>query len=152
MLGEAFVKHADPRRAVLMAEMLALLEPLPPSPELVAVLTELADVEALAGRPEIGLRHAERALALAERARPRPAAAHPWLPGPEPPRLGDRGALDDFREAMTLATEAGQGRRRPSSYNNLGARSATFEGLAAPSRPTGRDRVREGPRARPRTG
>ena len=50
----------------LPAQALALLEPLPPGPELVGALTELARAEALQGRSEAGLGYAEQALALAE--------------------------------------------------------------------------------------
>ena len=33
--------------------------------------------------------------------------------------LGDWGGLDDYREAITLATEAGQGREVSVLHNNL---------------------------------
>ena len=46
----------------MAAQALALLEPLPPGPELVSALTELAVAEALQGRNEAGLGYAEQAL------------------------------------------------------------------------------------------
>ena len=57
-------------------------EPLPPGPELVSALTELARAEALQGRERGRGAHAEQALALAERARPAPPRARPRLPRP----------------------------------------------------------------------
>ena len=95
----------------LPAEALALLEPLPPGPEQSRALTELAARRG-AARPERSRDRLRRAGALARRSNsasrdpPAPSAIAAW------PRchLGDRGGLDDFREAITLATEAGQGR------------------------------------------
>ena len=45
--------------------------------------------------------------------------------------LGDRGGLDDFREAITLATEAGQGSEAALLMNNLGVALWAFEGPRA---------------------
>ena len=88
----------DPRWAQLPAQALELLEPLAPGPELVAALTEIAIIELLQGRAEVGLRHAEQALAVAERlglARPARALG---VRGMSRCALGDRGGLDDFRD------------------------------------------------------
>ena len=64
-----------------MAEMLALLEPLEPGPELVPVLGEMCCVETGQGRPEVGRAYAERALVLAEQlglGRPPGVLVPPW--------------------------------------------------------------------------
>ena len=45
--------------------------------------------------------------------------------------LGDPGGLEDFREAIELATEAGQGLEVALLHNNLGVRLWFFEGPAA---------------------
>jgi hypothetical protein len=129
-LSTVLFQLGDPRWAELPAEAVALLEPLPPGLEVVGALTELARAEALQGRGEAGLRYAEQALALAERpSLPRPAT-HPRLPGYFPRHVRDRGGLDDFREAITLATEAGQGREVANLHNNLGISLWRDEGPA----------------------
>ena len=45
--------------------------------------------------------------------------------------LGDPGGIDDFREAIVLATEAGQGRQVALLHNNLAYVLWAFEGPAA---------------------
>ena len=66
----------DPRQWTLAVEALALLEPLGPSPELVAALAEVARVDAIQGRSEDAIALADRALELAsELGLPRPARA-----------------------------------------------------------------------------
>ena len=90
-----------------------------PGPELVSALTELARADVLQGRSEAGLGYAEQALALAgELGLPRPARALGFRAMARV-NLGDRGGLDDFREAIALATEAGQGREVALLHNNL---------------------------------
>ena len=107
------------------------MEPLGPSPALVAALTEVTRVEALQGRSEPAIAVAERALALAEElGLPRPARALGYR-GEARARLGDRGGLQDYREAIELATAAGQGREVALLYNNLGVDLRSFEGPAA---------------------
>jgi class 3 adenylate cyclase/tetratricopeptide (TPR) repeat protein len=121
----------DPRQWTLPMEALALLEPLGPSPELVAALTEVACVEALQVRSEEAIRVADQALGLASRlglARPARALGYRGLARTN---LGDAGGLEDFRDAIELATEAGQGRDVALLYNNLGWSLWSFEGPAA---------------------
>ena len=130
-LGIVLTARGDPRWATLPAEALALLEPLPPSHELVGALTESARGETLQGRSEDGVRFANRALALAkELGRERPARALGYR-GLARSLLGDSGGLDDMREAATLAVEAGQGREVAVLYNNLGFGLWAFEGPVA---------------------
>ena len=121
----------DPRQWTLPAEALRLLEPLGPSAELVGALTEVAVVDVLQGRSEDAIRTAERALVLAEElGLPRPARALGYR-GMARGNLGDPRGLRDFREAIELATEAGQGREVALLHNNLGSVLGAFEGTAA---------------------
>ena len=130
-LAQALHRLADPRGWELAAQAVALLEPLPPGPELVAALTELARAECLQGRSEAGLGYAERALTLAGKlGLPRPARALGYR-GLARRSLEDRGGLDDMREAITLATGAGQGQEVANLHNNLGVALAPVEGPAA---------------------
>ena len=90
-LAEVLYRTGQPRWAELPAEAVALLEPLPPGPELVSALTDLARAEALQGKAEAGVRHAEQALALAgELGLPRPARTLGYL-GFARCDLGDHG-------------------------------------------------------------
>jgi class 3 adenylate cyclase/tetratricopeptide (TPR) repeat protein len=121
----------DPRQWTLPAEALVLLEPLGPTPELVGALTEVVRAEALQGRLADAVRDAERAIATAsELGLPRPARAIGYL-GTARFGLGDPASLDDFRDAIELATQAGQGREVALLHNNLGVALWGIEGPAA---------------------
>jgi class 3 adenylate cyclase/tetratricopeptide (TPR) repeat protein len=121
----------DPRCWTLPAEALELLEPLGPSPALVGALTEVAANDALQRRSEDAVRVADRALGLAsELGLPRPARALDYR-GVARADLGDPGGIEDFREAIELATEAGQGREVALLHNNLGIALSSFEGPVA---------------------
>ena len=122
---------ADPRAWTLAAQALALIEPLPPSAELVAALTDMGASEGLQGRNEAAIRYAEQALALAEQlGLERPARALGFR-GMARCDLGDAGGLEDLREAIVLATRAGQGMVAATLINNLGVTLWTFEGPTA---------------------
>ncbi len=130
-LSNVLYRLGDPRWADLPAEAVVLLEPLPPGPELVSALTELARTEALQGRSEAAVGHAEQALALAdELGLPRSARALGYL-GLARCDLGDPGGLDDYRESIVLATEVGQGRDAGIVHANLGETLWVFEGAEA---------------------
>jgi tetratricopeptide (TPR) repeat protein len=91
----------------------------------------MAIIESLHGRAEVGRRHAEHALAVAERlglARPARALG---VRGLARCVLGDRGGLEDFRSAIVLATDAGQGREAALLYNNLATALSLYEGPVA---------------------
>jgi class 3 adenylate cyclase/tetratricopeptide (TPR) repeat protein len=118
----------DPRTFEIGAEALSLLEPLPPGPELVGALIEVARARTLEGEPAQGVSFAERALALAvELSLPAPARALGYR-GLARAELGDQGGLTDMREALQIAIEAGQGREAGTLYNNLGRTTWPFEG------------------------
>ena len=122
---------ADPGWAEFPVKAVALLEPLERSQELVSALTELAAPRLLQGRSEAGLGYAEQALTLAEElGLPRPARALGYRALARC-HLGDRGGLDDFREAITLATEAGQGREVALLHNNLAYALTPIDGPVA---------------------
>ncbi len=131
LLGHVFFRLADPRSAGLPEQALALLEPLPPGPALVEALAEMASVEAIRGRQAAATSLADRALTLAdELGLGRPARAL-GSRGLARSSLGDAGGLDDMREAIRLATAAGQGREVALLHNNLGLNLWGFEGPRA---------------------
>ncbi len=130
-LGNVLFRLGDPRTWTLPEDALGLLEPLGPTRDLVDALTEVAATEAIQGRSQEGVRVADRALALAEElGLPRPARALGFR-GYARASLGDPAGLEDFREAIALAAEAGQGREGALLLGNLGLRLWLMEGPAA---------------------
>ncbi len=131
VLSGVLQRMNNPRFVGLSAQALAELEGLPPGPELIDVLADVASDAAYHGRPEEGIELAERALVAAEIASlPRPARALGSRAGARTV-LGDAGGLDDYREALDLAIQAGQGRAAALLYNNLGVALRHFEGARA---------------------
>ena len=121
----------DPRTSSLPDEALALLEPLGPSPALVEVLAEVTAHQAIAGASEQAIVTAERTLAVAaDLGLPRPARPLGYR-GLARTDLGDAGGLDDFREAIAIATEAGLGREAANHRNNFASIVWVFEGPAS---------------------
>ena len=130
-LSQALQGLGDPRTWTLPAEAVALLEPLGPSPALVDALTGVAVSDAVQGRSQDAIRMADRVLGLAsELGLPRPELALAFR-GLARASLGDPGGLDEAREAIELATEAGRGDRAATLLNNLGATLLAFEGPPA---------------------
>ena len=127
-LGSVAFRLGDRRWVELPNDALALLEPLGPSPELVGALTEVGHVEALQGHSERAIALTERALDLAEELGLTCPARTLGFRGLARGDLGDFGGLADMREAIALATEAGQGREVALLHNNLGAALWVFEG------------------------
>ncbi len=120
----------DPRQWVIMPEAATMLEPLPPSQELLDVLARVAANEINQGRDEEALISAEHALTIAaEHAMPRPALAL-RVRGVARADLGDPAGFDDMREAIGLAIAAG-GRGVPAAYNDLAAATALVDGPVA---------------------
>lgn len=127
----AFISQDYPEAKTLTGDLLAQLEPLGPTRELTLVLAEHAINAAFAGRPEDALPLFERAIANAVE-----------LGMPVPPRtlgflgwcragLGDEAGLDQMRQALELATTAGEGREVALLYNNLAAQVEEYQGPAA---------------------
>ena len=109
-LSAVLYRLGDPRGWELPAEALALLEPLPPGPEL-SPRSPSSPRRGAAG-PQRGRDRLRRTGARPGRSSSgcrRPARALGYR-GMARCSLGDRGGLDDFREAIVLATQAGQGR------------------------------------------
>jgi class 3 adenylate cyclase/tetratricopeptide (TPR) repeat protein len=130
-LSRVLQHHQDPRTSTLPDEALALLEPLAPSPALVDVLAEVTATQALSGASEQAIVTAERTLVIAaDLGLPQPARALGYR-GLARTDLGDAGGLDDFREAIALATEAGLGREAANNRNNFGSIVWVFEGPEA---------------------
>ena len=121
----------DPRSWEMAPQYLALLEPLPPGPDLIAALSEAAASETLQARYRMAIDHADRALSLAAQlGLPRPARAL-GRRGLARCQLGDQGGLDDYREAIALASRAGQGREIASLHNNYAMALFMVEGPGA---------------------
>lgn len=130
-LSTVLSRLGDPRWATLSAQAVDILKPLPPGPQLVDALAGLAMDEALQGRAAIGLEYADHALVLAdELGLPRPARALGYR-GVARCLLGDERGIRDMREAITFATEAGQGEGVAMLHNNLGMALWTLEGPEA---------------------
>jgi class 3 adenylate cyclase/tetratricopeptide (TPR) repeat protein len=130
-LGIVLFRRGIPRWTELPAEAVALLEPLPPGPELVGALTEMARAEALQGRSKEGVPSADRALALARELGLDRSARALGYRGLARSDLGDPAGLEEMREALALATQAGQGREAAVLHNNLGVLLWEFEGPEA---------------------
>jgi tetratricopeptide (TPR) repeat protein len=120
----------DPRTWTIMPEAQALLEPLPPSAELVDVIARIAGNEVLQGRPESALPMVERALAIAEQL----GIVNRSLPlrvrGLARVSLGDEAGVEDLRDAIPMAIDAG-GRGVPAAYADLGICLSWTEGPRA---------------------
>jgi tetratricopeptide (TPR) repeat protein len=128
LLSEVYVLRRNPRRRGMLAETLALLEPLPPGPEHVAVLTEISGERNLSKEAELGLEFADRALALAaDLGLGRPARTLGYR-ATNRRDLHDPGAGDDFREALDIALAAGQVRHASTIYTNWSSQRAGVEG------------------------
>jgi class 3 adenylate cyclase/tetratricopeptide (TPR) repeat protein len=123
--------RGDPRWADLPREALALLDPLPPGSALIEALSEVARAEALQGSPDAAISVAERALTLADAlAHDRPPRALGYR-GSARTDIGDSAGIEDMREAIRLATTAGQGREVAMLHNNLGFARWAFHGPQA---------------------
>lgn len=123
------LQHLNEPQEQVARTALALLEPLPPTPELVDALIDVG-FEAF-GSPQECVAVIGRALGVAEQlGLGRPARALGYLAIAKSV-LGDPRCLDDFREAIALAVEAGDGRTAGSMHNNYAIWLKNFEGPAA---------------------
>ncbi len=122
----------DPRRFELDDAALALLEPLPPGPELVEALSNVAaDAINVHGKPQEGLMLADRAIRVAsDLGLPCPATAL-GIRGWARCTLGDAGGVQDGREALRLAIQTGQGREAAAIYTDFCITMRSFEGPRA---------------------
>ena len=130
-LVAAFFVLGEARSYEIGAQALAILEPLPPGPELVEALIEVSRARTLSGELAEGIGLAEQALALAaELGLPTPARALGYR-GLARCELGDREGLADMRDALRIAIETGDGREAGLLYNNLGRSLWVFDGPVA---------------------
>jgi class 3 adenylate cyclase/tetratricopeptide (TPR) repeat protein len=136
LLSEVYVIQQNRARLEMLTRVLALLEPLPPGPEHVAVLTEISGEHHQRKEWETGLEVADRALALAaELGLGRPARAVGYR-ATNRSYLGDPDAADDFRDALELALAAGQVRHASTIYNNWSVHRGRYEGPAQALEPS----------------
>jgi class 3 adenylate cyclase/tetratricopeptide (TPR) repeat protein len=125
----------DPRGADLAAQIIELLEPLGPSSELADAYGRAAGRAAIETRWEEAVTLLDHAAAIAD--------AAPFKRASEAlsfralvlgfrayvrSNLGERAALDDFREAIRMAIEAGNANRVATLYNNMAGPLASYEG------------------------
>jgi len=109
----------DERFWTMPAEVLALLEPLPPGPELVEALFVVAGSEAGQGRTSAALAFAERGLDLTQRLGLGGSVDAVRVRGLTRLMVGDPGGVADLLQAIALATEAGQGSEVCLLHQNL---------------------------------
>ena len=127
-MGLVLRRLNDSRHIALRAEALAQLEPLPPGPELLEALANVAADSIFAGRALEGLGLADRALVIAAEADlARPARALGFR-GFASCLLGDAGGLNDLRDALVLAVQAGRGQEAAILYNLLGVCVRNYDG------------------------
>jgi class 3 adenylate cyclase/tetratricopeptide (TPR) repeat protein len=124
--------HLGDRRGRETAEAaVALLERLPPGPELISALGEVAAEQHLAGEYRESIASAHKALDLAKSlGLAEPAKPLEYL-GASKFTLADPAGLEAMRRAATLAVEAGQTRDASIFMNNLADATSSAEGPAA---------------------
>ena len=121
----------DPRYSAIVSEVLELLDPLGPSEDLIAALAASASRDALRGRYESAKQHAERALAMARELGLPPPARALGFRGMARCNTGDVGGLDDYREAIVIAGQAGTSREGAVLRSNLAGDLFSYVGVAA---------------------
>lgn len=107
-LGHVFKRLGDPRGQTAADQTLRMLEPLGPSPELVAALADAAAMCLASLEKERAVKLADRAIALAaELGQPESTRAL-GARGSARTSLGDEGGVQDMRRALELAIAQGQ--------------------------------------------
>jgi class 3 adenylate cyclase len=130
-LASVLARLGDPSGEEALTEALALLEPEPPGPELVAAYAQLAGARFIGAAQREAIAAAERALALAAELRlPEPARALGYR-GTARCFVGEREGLADMRRALALAIEQGEGRTAAAVHNNLAIARWQHEGPRA---------------------
>jgi class 3 adenylate cyclase/tetratricopeptide (TPR) repeat protein len=121
----------DPRHLNLAADGVALLEPLGPSPELAAALTDQAGGRYVSGEYPSAIAIADRAIVLAkELGLPEPARALGFR-GAARASVGDAGGLEDMRRALDTAITQGLGREAAVLHTNFALSLGPIEGSRA---------------------
>jgi class 3 adenylate cyclase/tetratricopeptide (TPR) repeat protein len=128
----AQARDRDPRSLDVLRRALELLEPLPPGPERIDVLTELAAARWLNEEGARALYDLERATALArELGIPPPIRAIVIRAQIRASGAPSREILTELREAIRIATDAGEGRQAAALMNVHAMRLAGLEGAPA---------------------
>ncbi|MBV9193237.1 MAG: AAA family ATPase [Solirubrobacterales bacterium] len=133
MVGYQSLLHklGDTRYRQLIADAVAMLEPLGPSPELVQALTARAATSFLSEEHREAIDFAERAIGLAATlGLPEPARAIGYRGGARF-ALGDADGLADTRQALDLAVAQGEGGVVGMLHNNLAEDLNRVEGPRA---------------------
>jgi DNA-binding SARP family transcriptional activator len=127
-LSNVLWRVGDPRKGEVLTEALALLEPEPPGPELVAALSELAGQRAYDTANSDAIVAADQALGLALELRLHEPARALGYRGLARASLGERPGLDDMRRALGLAVEQSQWRAAAVLHNNFATAIWLYEG------------------------
>jgi len=123
---------SDPRRFGLYSQARAMLEALPPSRPLVKALADSAgDSILVKGDLAEGRALADRALALANQLGIRPEPRALGFRAMARCSDGDRGGLQDFRDAIEIAVQIGDGQDAATFYNNLAVTLLDYDGPQA---------------------
>ena len=128
----------DQPSLALPKELIQLLEPFGPSPELADAYGREASRAVFDGESEEAIAPLDRAVAVADAApfkrefeglsfRSLVLGFRAYVRS----SLGERAALDDFREAIQMAIQAGNGKRVTILYNNMAGPVASYEGPRA---------------------
>jgi class 3 adenylate cyclase/tetratricopeptide (TPR) repeat protein len=126
--GLPLSRMGDPRNREIATEALELLEPLPPGPELVAVLAEEAGARLVIGELRRAVDTAERAISLAaDLDLPEPARALGFR-GSARASLGDAEGLTEMRRGIEVAESQGLGREGAVIRHNLANNLRPIEG------------------------
>jgi class 3 adenylate cyclase len=120
------------RAPVLLAEAVELLEREPAGPELMQAYTHTARDHMFAGRQRACFEWAEKAIGLARKLGIEEQSARALqCRGFSRWELGDRGGIDDMRDALRIGLDSGLGDDVAAAYINLGDLTWWAEGPAA---------------------
>jgi len=124
------VLHAlgEPSRAHLLDEAIEVLEAEPASAELITAYCRRASEAIVGSDYKDALAAADQALALAEHLELDESARALGYRGQARANLGERGGIDDLRQARERAIERGETYRAAAFYNNLAGLLWEYEG------------------------
>jgi class 3 adenylate cyclase/tetratricopeptide (TPR) repeat protein len=129
--AEILITLGDPRNVPLTDAAVELVEPLGPSRSLITAMSQQAATDAIRGISQPALDKANKVLAMAAELGLNPPARALGVRALARADLGDAGGLEDFREAIELATRSGEGRQVAILQNNYGVSLWRYEGPAA---------------------
>jgi class 3 adenylate cyclase/tetratricopeptide (TPR) repeat protein len=130
-LARSVMKHGQEARE-LLEQAIELLETQPPGPELARAYTRMGGHLYVAGDSHAALPWTEKAIALAdELGLDDEAVLALQYRGAARSAAGDRGGLEDLREALRLGLELGLGHETATAYNNLAYQLWGWEGPEA---------------------